>query len=160
MLISGGYDDAIGLHYFDGEDWINGQYIESAHSSTVWSACWDPNGKYLASVGDDHVLIIWELVDPLPTSGAKLIKIATLDFDSNWPLFSVDWNMKSGLIAVAGADMKVRILEFSSESQTITLLTERHVDSEVNALAWNPEFPDVLAAGCDDGIIRILNVIA
>ncbi|KAE9550716.1 hypothetical protein FO519_006065 [Halicephalobus sp. NKZ332] len=158
LLVSGGYDDAIGLYYFDGEDWVTGQFIESAHDSTVWSASWDPSGRFLATVGDDHFLKIWELVDPVPNSGAKLMKIASFEVEnSRWPLFSVDWNKKTGLLAIAGADMRVRILEFNQDSQTVVLLSEKAVESEVNAVSWNPVQQEVLGVACDDGTVRLLN---
>jgi WD40 repeat protein len=159
LLLSGGYDNALRLYYFDGDDWVSAQDIEGAHGSTIWSASFDSTGKYLVSVCAEHVIKIWELISPLPTSSAKFLNIASYEIkDTIWPLYSVSWNPFNDLIAIGGGDHYLRILQFDRNSQAILPLTSLKLHSEINSLSWNPANGSLLAAALDDGTVHLVRV--
>ena len=56
LLLSGGYDNALRLYYYDGDDWVSAQDIEGAHGSTIWSGAFDSTGKYLVTVCAEHIV--------------------------------------------------------------------------------------------------------
>uniref|UniRef100_A0A914YQC5 Probable cytosolic iron-sulfur protein assembly protein CIAO1 homolog n=1 Tax=Panagrolaimus superbus TaxID=310955 RepID=A0A914YQC5_9BILA len=159
LLISGGYDNALRMYYYDGDDWVSAQDIEGAHGSTIWSASFDPSGRYMVSVCAEHVVKIWELTSPMPTSSAKLLNIASYEIkDTVWPLYSVSWNPLNNLIAIGGGDQYVRLLQFDEESKAVLPFLSLKLDSEINSLSWNPTNDSLLAAALDDGTVQLVNV--
>jgi len=39
---------------------------KEGHSDNVVLVAWSPNGKYLLSSGKDHVVAVWDVVNPEP----------------------------------------------------------------------------------------------
>lgn len=37
----------------------------TGHSSSVWTAAWDPTGRYLLTIGEDQQIMVWEIANAL-----------------------------------------------------------------------------------------------
>uniref|UniRef100_A0A1I7ZCW3 Probable cytosolic iron-sulfur protein assembly protein CIAO1 homolog n=1 Tax=Steinernema glaseri TaxID=37863 RepID=A0A1I7ZCW3_9BILA len=162
VLVSCSYDASIKFYRFDGEDWVTQQRIENAHESTVWSAAFDAEGNYLATVGADHRVNVWKRIfDDSTTSVASSSWKKVVEYDVPnciWPLYSVSWNHFNDMIAVGGGDSRVRLIQFDRQSETVTEVFSLKVDDEVNSVAWNPKEPTLLATGTDDGFVTVFEL--
>lgn len=147
MLLSCSYDDTIKVWKDDEDDWDCVETIEG-HKSTVWEACFDTEGKYLASCSEDGTYIIWELEDSFK-------KVLVVDDIHKRPIYSVDWS-KQNLIAGGSADDSIRIFSFDSDSKTVNLLATKlkaH-SNDVNCVRWNPD-GDILVSCSDDKLVKL-----
>ena len=70
----------------------------------------------------------------------------------------MSWNPVNNLIAIGGGDQRLRILQFDSDAQALLPFTSLKLDSEINAVSWNPKDASLLAAALDDGTVQLVNV--
>uniref|UniRef100_A0AC35TLX5 WD_REPEATS_REGION domain-containing protein n=1 Tax=Rhabditophanes sp. KR3021 TaxID=114890 RepID=A0AC35TLX5_9BILA len=140
------------MYEFDRPDWVTIQTIENAHESTVWSVSFSHDGKYLASVGSDSNIKIYEFIPRTETESAKLMLIITYDIENcKWPLYSVSWNCQANFFAVGSGDKKIRIFELKEREKLINLETTVECDDEVNNVSWSRNEPKLLVAALDNG---------
>uniref|UniRef100_A0A0K0G3P5 Probable cytosolic iron-sulfur protein assembly protein CIAO1 homolog n=1 Tax=Strongyloides venezuelensis TaxID=75913 RepID=A0A0K0G3P5_STRVS len=159
ILISSSYDNSIILYTYDGEEFVTTQTISNAHTSTVWGIDFNSDGTYLVSSGADGKIKIFKKVNGNTLSDCKLKEIIEFEVPNcKWPLYTVDWNKNTGLIAVGGGDKKLRILSFDSENEILTLKEEIKLEDEINSISWSPRLFNNLACALDNGQIVVVEV--
>ncbi|ESO90048.1 hypothetical protein LOTGIDRAFT_233882 [Lottia gigantea] len=171
ILASCSYDDTIKLYKEDNDDWTCFDTLTS-HDSTVWKICFDQSGSRLASCGDDQTVKIWQEYVPGNEEG-----VLTKGNDSVWKcvctlsgyhersIYDICWNVETGHLVTACGDDAIRIFaEDSCSSKNepkfnlVTTVTHAHAQ-DVNAVAWNPKIPTLLASCSDDTTIKLWRII-
>ncbi|CAP27891.2 Protein CBG07981 [Caenorhabditis briggsae] len=162
LLVSCSYDSSIRFYRYDGEDWVTQQKIDNCHVGTVWSAAFDSEGHRLVTVGEDHViqLFVRENIDSKSADQDTWKSVARLEVENTrWPLYSVTWNSENDAIATGGGDSKIRLFKISSKSSDSPIIEHLGVvgshEYDVNHVAWNPKFSNILSSASDDGTIRL-----
>lgn len=160
ILFSCSYDDTIKVWLDDNDDWYCAS-TWTGHTSTVWGIALDSTGSRLVSVSDDKSLMLWESDSAANPGGTwrQCVKIG--DFSAN-PIFSVDWNHHSGVIATGAGDNSVRLVRLNKDSDGTLTLKEAHNEAEahagdVNCVRWNPvaEKSHLVASCGDDCVVKI-----
>lgn len=170
LLVSCSYDDTMKVWQDDDDDWVCTETL-CGHSSTVWDASFEPKaGAHLASVGEDHALLLWHFTNPnaLPAPGDEISRFQLLASDKTThtrSIYSVDWSSTGPYIATGCADDAVRVfLASTSDSEPssttsssplalLTTATKAH-DNDVNCVKWHPS-QNVLASCGDDGLVKL-----
>lgn len=128
----------------------------SSHTAAVNVVRWAPNGTYLASAGDDHVVLIyfrtqgsgassfgdrsaeaWQVRRPLRAHSSDVTDLA--------------WSPDSERIASASVDNSIVVWNLRTESPLVRLDGHRGL---VKGLAWDP-VGRFLASQSDDRTVRI-----
>lgn len=169
IVASASYDNTIKLFKEDpmDNDWTCIATL-SSHESTVWSISFDKKGTRLVSVSDDKTVKIWKEYKPdnpedIPTpDGLPVWKnVCTLSGYHDRAIYDVSWSSLTGLIVTACGDDCIRIfkeMESSNENEPnfeLIYTCEKAHSQDVNAVAWNPEIPGLLASCSDDGTVKI-----
>lgn len=172
ILFSCGYDDTIRVYEEDPDqdDWQCVQTMDS-HGSTVWSLDTNRDGSALVSVSDDLTLRVWKAFEKGNSQGVEASSSTcpkfkchtTLSGDHSRPIYDVTWNKLSNCIATGGGDDSICVYKpenLSSEPTAYSLLTkmERAHNRDVNSVAWNPVYANVLLSASDDEAIKLWNV--
>ena len=104
----------------------------SEHQNGVYSVAWSPNNQYIASVGYDGTLRMWEATAP---SGKTLVMIP----GSSRFLFGVAWSPDGKYVAFGGTDSIVWVIS-SDGQQKIALYTLPHTQGwGIRDIAWSPK---------------------
>eukprot|EP01127_Copromyxa_protea_P002252 TRINITY_DN12145_c0_g1_i1.p1 TRINITY_DN12145_c0_g1~~TRINITY_DN12145_c0_g1_i1.p1 ORF type:complete len:334 (-),score=60.66 TRINITY_DN12145_c0_g1_i1:37-1038(-) len=160
MLLSCSYDDTIKVWQSDSDDYCLAQTLEG-HASTVWDFAFSPDGNYLASVGEDKKLLIWECQiksasDTNVYTGKYVWKlIQKIENVHSRSIYSVDWSVNN-VIATGCSDNAIRIFVKDPTSNEFVLKVTKsnaHL-SDINCVAWNPQVPSLLASCGDDELIK------
>jgi WD40 repeat protein len=97
--------------------------VFSAHQQTIRAVVWSPDGKQIASGGDDHLLLFWQPDGTL---------LATLSFGG--PVHALAWSPDGAQIAVGNANTV-----FFVDTQTRRVLdAHTYHTAPVTALGWTP----------------------
>lgn len=120
----------------------NQQY--KIHTKGINDLSWSPHLRLLATVSDDHSLVISSLTDPTTT------KIVFDDHKS--PVTSVSWCPHSVLVASGGYDENVRLFDVSAQQPVACL--PAHADP-VTSVAFDLHSGGLLATGSFDGLARL-----
>eukprot|EP00916_Digyalum_oweni_P026189 GHVL01043066.1.p1 GENE.GHVL01043066.1~~GHVL01043066.1.p1 ORF type:complete len:357 (+),score=51.36 GHVL01043066.1:1997-3067(+) len=184
-LFSCSYDNTIKIWTKTDEDWECTSTL-TGHLSTVWSLAFDKTGDNVASVSDDRTLRIWRLrpekkeisllhsyylfgmfkQQSQPTEKSSSFPvyecICVIDGIHERPIYSVDWESSSDLIATACGDNNLRLFSRSEnngdEEWTMMAQTIGAHDADVNCVKWRPNnLCDSLqlATAGDDGYVKI-----
>jgi WD40 repeat protein len=100
------------------------------HTSRVVSVDWSPDGKSLASWGDDNSVRIWDV--------AKTKEVAQFrgGTDKNAAIRWASWNADGTLIAYLASDFKLRVCEVKTEKELSTFDAE---GKGVGPFQWHPD---------------------
>jgi dipeptidyl aminopeptidase/acylaminoacyl peptidase len=104
------------------------------HTRHVNTVAWSPDGRWLASGGNDLTVRIWD-----PTDGAT---VRTLSHDDD--VTAVAWSPDGGRLAVGCEDETIRICD-PKDGSTVRTLTG-HSDWRA-AVAWSPDGRRLAAGG-------------
>ncbi|CAK9779745.1 WD40 repeat-like protein [Cutaneotrichosporon oleaginosum] len=145
---------------------------------TVWSLAWSPDGKFLASGGDQGGVRLWERV---PRAQAEAEEIGEMEVATGMEMrevshtaahagavFSLAWGPgpgTEGLLASGGADGRIIVWEIAGGRLVpIAGAREAHGVADVNGLGWNVredgKGTGILASAGDDGSIKVWRVVA
>lgn len=115
----------------------------SLHTKGINDLCWSPHLSLLATVSDDHHLMISSFTDPT-------IKVGFDDHKA--PVTSVSWCPHSVLVASGGYDENVRLFDVSAQQQVACLAA--HADP-VTSVVFEASSGGLLATGSFDGLARV-----
>ena len=96
------------------------------HSGPVVAVAWSPDGKRLASCGNDGTAQVWDAA-----SGAMLWHVTVAPF-----AFAVAWSPDGHTLAAAGSSGSVAILDAATGNQRATLSGQ---SGAIEGLAWSPD---------------------
>ena len=87
--------------------------VLNGHLSSIHALAFSPDGKWLASAGEDRVVRVWDL------GSARTIKELKGHSDI---VYSLVWHQNSKLLASAGMDGAVKLWEVNPQHQHTSLL--------------------------------------
>ncbi len=119
------------------------------HTDDINAVAYSPDGKLLATASDDGRAYLWD---------AKTNKLHDLDNHPAWGVIAVAFSPDGQTVATASKDRFVRLWHQPGWKHNPMYDKLRHSD-EVNAVAFSPNPKDqLLAAGCDDGMVFVWNL--
>jgi len=122
-------------------------YIDSSRTSNpvpVWSVAWSPDGKYIASAGQDHAVHVWEAIEGGRTH-------VTYNGHSD-DVDSAKWSPDGTHIASGSADRTVQVWDALHGGRA--LVTHSGYSAPVKSVAWSPSGTRIVA-GSRDGTVRL-----
>ena len=102
-------------------------YTYRGHTARVNAVQWSPDGKFVASISDDHTIQLWDA-----TTGSQ---VTTYPGDKGFDL-AIAWSPDGKYLATGGDTHTVLIYEIPTGKLRTTYKSEAPV---VAALAWSPD---------------------
>jgi WD40 repeat protein len=112
---------------------------------TVNAVAWSPDGKRLASAGDNGIVQIWDA-----TSGADVLPYS----GHTSGVGAVAWSPDGQYIASGGSDKTVQVWEASTGHKITTSTGHTGSFKVVNAVAWSPNGKYLASAG-EEGLVLV-----
>ncbi|KAH6568415.1 hypothetical protein BASA50_005356 [Batrachochytrium salamandrivorans] len=132
----------------DRSNWTCSSTIDDAHSRTVRSVAYNPNGRVFASGSFDGTVGIWE------RDGGKNIEcVASLEGHEN-EVKCVAWAASGALLATCSRDKSVWIWEVVDDDEYECSCVLQEHTQDIKAVRWHPE-EEVLASASYDDTIKI-----
>jgi eukaryotic-like serine/threonine-protein kinase len=114
------------------------------HSKEVYAVAWAPDGQYISSGGNDHIVKIWSPIQPAGNDHLTYLQ-------HSGSVNSLTWSPDGVRIASASSDMTVQVWDAATGNKHITY--RGHTDN-VRAVAWSPN-GTLIASGGDDKTVQV-----
>jgi WD40 repeat protein len=111
------------------------------HTGPVIGVAWSPDGKNIASCGNDGTVQIWQA-----STGQMLWKAPVSRYT-----FAVAWSPNGQQVAAAGADSTIAIFDATTGHPLTTISNNAGF---IEGLAWSPDGKNI-ASGGDDKIVHV-----
>jgi WD40 repeat protein len=149
-LASTGTDKTI--HVWNAQTREEAWSIPNAHNEEVWSAIFSPDDHWLASASYDRTVKIWDVATH------KLIG-EPVSFSDR--VYTLAFNKDGTQLLVTGYDNNIRRIDLTHGTPQLSDKSPLvgH-GAAVNALAFNPVYPNILASTSDDKTLLIWDVDA
>lgn len=118
--------------------------ITYAHSGAANSVAWSPDGKYVASGGEDRIVQVRNSGDDVPIYTYR---------DHLKTVYSVEWSPDGQYIASTSADKTVRVWNPMTGT---TLFTYKGHTDRIWSAAWSPD-GKLIASASDDQTVHVWN---
>ncbi|QWU89994.1 hypothetical protein CA3LBN_004352 [Candidozyma haemuli] len=120
------------------------------HTQAVNATRFDQTGDYLATAGDDGLLIIWilaeEVIQDFGNQDDELKEswIVNKVFHTNSEVYDISWSPDSRFIAAGSTDNSIRIFDCQSGEKTLDWKGHGHY---VQGISWDPrEVPAITSS--------------
>ncbi|CAG9467025.1 unnamed protein product [Pedinophyceae sp. YPF-701] len=117
------------------------------HQGRVWSAAWSPDGKYLATCGEDKTIRIWKFDDQLQ----RWVCSAILEEAHHRTIRCVAWSPRHPYLAASSFDATTSIWEHQAGSWEQVATLEGH-ENEVKCVSWAPHGQMLATCGRDRSV--------
>ncbi|MFN8375488.1 MAG: hypothetical protein U0694_21760 [Anaerolineae bacterium] len=110
-----------------------------AHEHLVTDMAWSPDGLYLATANEDHVVRIWDV-----QSGTLWATIAT----HAGSVSAVSWSPDGTRIATSGEDGYITVWDLTTRANLLVI--NRRLP--LARVRWSPDGVHLISVGMDDGV--------
>jgi WD40 repeat protein len=118
--------------------------IYAGHSGAVFAAAWSPDGKRVASGGDDLGLQVWNAT----TGSLYYIAYGHKNVDGGG-ILSAAWSPDGTRIASGGVDATVQVIDAATRGHIATYSGQT---DWIFGLAWSPDGSEIVSAGQDNTV--------
>lgn len=148
---------------------------------TVWALAWSPDGRYLASGGDQGGIRLWERVERGEGEMDEDNELGEMEVATGMEVrevqhtaahagavFALSWGpgpTPGGLLASAAADGRIIVWEVvEGKLSPVAGVREAHGVADINGVGWNAredgKGAGLLASAADDGSVKVWRVVA
>lgn len=132
--------------------WTTVHVLEGAHTGTIRSCCWSPDGRFLATASFDKTIVLWErMISDHDDRQEVWESVAVLEGHES-EVKGVAWNPNGSLMATCGRDKTVWFWE-SQPGEDFDVVDVKHGHSQdVKAVCWHPHGEMLASVSYDDSI--------
>jgi serine/threonine protein kinase len=112
----------------------------------VLALAWSPDGRFMASAGQDMAVQVWEVATGKGSSQYK----------HGGEIQSVKWSPDSRLLASAGTDEIVHVWEAATGKELVSYAAH---EGSIHEVAWSPNGLKIASAG-DDSVVQVWDLLS
>ncbi|EGF77700.1 hypothetical protein BATDEDRAFT_20611 [Batrachochytrium dendrobatidis JAM81] len=132
----------------DKSNWTCSTVVDDAHSRTVRSVAYNPDGRVFASGSFDGTVGIWER-----DNSKEMECVASLEGHEN-EVKCVAWSASGVLLATCSRDKSVWIWEVVGDDEYECSCVLQEHTQDIKAVRWHP-FEEILASASYDDTVKI-----